>query len=735
MITPNFAQLIDVGQIRQLLEAHYRITGILSAILDADGNILAAVGWQDVCTRFHRTHPVACVRCRESDARVKRHLHDLRGDYLDYRCGNGLREAAIPIIINGEHLATLFTGQFFYEDEMPDLEFFRAQAEEFGFDTDSYLAALSRVPVLSREQIHDIMNYFCQLVKVMAEKGLKNLRLTREAAERDQAEKALQGSRDYLSKILNSIADPIFVKDREHRLVLVNDAECTLAGRSREDLIGRTDYDFFPKDQVDVFWQKDEIVFETGQENINEEEITDAQGRKRVVVTKKTLYQDLLGNRYIVGIIRDITELKQTEQALRTLNEELESRVEARTSELASLNTDLLREIDERRQTEQRLALMSFALDNVGEAAYLVDEQSRFRYVNEEASRALGYGRGELLTMSVADIDPFYPLETWSGVWRDLKLQSPVTLETEHRTIHGTRFPVEINLNYIEFDGHCYFMALTRDITERKRAEQELRSRQQKLEELNDTLEKRVEEELATNRAKDLLLIQQNRQAALGEMIDHIAHQWKQPINSVSLIVQDLESAWACDELTGEYLREAVHQTMDILDHMSQTIEVFRNFYQPDKERTAFGIGVAIDAALTFIMPSLSFHAIVVECEADHGLSAVGYHKEYSQVLLNILGNARNALIERKAADPMIRIRAFAEQGKAVVTITDNAGGIPEMILEKIFDLYVTTRRALGGSGIGLYMSKNIIEKNMGGTLSVRNVQGGAQFSIEIPLS
>jgi signal transduction histidine kinase len=116
-------------------------------------------------------------------------------------------------------------------------------------------------------------------------------------------------------------------------------------------------------------------------------------------------------------------------------------------------------------------------------------------------------------------------------------------------------------------------------------------------------------------------------------------------------------------------------------------------------------------------------------------LSAVGYPKEYAQVLLNILGNARNALMERKTADPLVTIRAFAESGKAVVTITDNAGGIPETAVDKVFELYFTTRKEFGGTGIGLYMSKNIIEKNMGGTLSVRNVDSGAQLRIEIPLS
>lgn len=614
MSNPSFVQLVDIEQIRQLLEAQYKITGILSAILDTDENILVAVGWQDICTCFHRAHPTTCARCRESDAYIKEHLHDSNIEYLDYRCRNGLRDLAVPIVIDGNHLATLFTGQFFYDDDIPDTEFFRVQAKEFGFDIDSYLAALGRVPVCSREQIHNIMNYYRNLVRVMAETGLKNLNLTREVGERKRAETELQESRDYLDRIINSIADPIFVKDREHRLVLVNDAECILAGHSREELIGRTDYDFFPKEQVDVFWEKDELVFETQRENINEEEITDAQGQKRAIITKKSLYKDLNGNKYIVGIIRDITELKQKEKELRTLNEELESRVRVRTSELAASNSDLLKEV-----------------------------------------------------------------------------------------------------------------------AERKQAEKEVARRQQLLEELNETLEKRVEEEVAKNREKDLILIQQNRQAALGEMLDHIAHQWKQPINSISLIVQDLEDTWSCGELTDDYVRESIDKTLHLLQHMAQTIDVFRDFYRPEKKETEFSISDAIDNALAFITPSLRFHMINVEFEVDPGLSAVGYPNEYAQVLLNILGNARNVLIERKVVKPLLQIRAFEECGKAVVTITDNAGGIPEMNIDRLFEPYFTTRTEVGGTGIGLYMSKNIIEKNMGGALVAVNVNGGAQFRTEIP--
>jgi PAS domain S-box-containing protein len=541
----NFIQLVDIEQIQQLLEAQHKLTGILSAILDTEENVLAAVGWQDICVQFHRSHPVTCARCRDSDAYIKAHLRDFSEGYVDYRCKNGLRDVAMPIIVGGEHLATLFTGQFFYDDEKPDVEFFRAQAKEFCFDENAYIEALARVPICTREQIHNIMEYYRNLVRIMAELGLKNLNLAQEVRNRKRAEESMKEARDYLDNIINTIADPIIVRDREHRLVLVNDAACALAGRNREEMIGRTEYYFFLKSDVDVFYEQDKIVFETERENINEEEITDAQGQKRVFLAKKNLYRDLRGERYIVGIIRDITDLKQKEQ----------------------------------------------------------------------------------------------------------------------------------------------------------------------------------------------MLVQQNRQAALGEMLDHIAHQWKQPLNSISLIIQGLELIAGDGELTNECIEETVSNIMALVDHMAQTLDVFRDFYSPEKEKTVFCIKDSIDSAIGFIAPALRLHDIGVELDVDAGVMALGYRREFAQVLLNLLGNARNALVERKIETPHLKLKAFSEGGKAVTTITDNAGGIPDPELDKIFEPYFTTRKAAGGTGLGLFMSKNIIEISMGGTLSAANVDGGAQFRIEIPTS
>ncbi len=275
---------------------------------------------------------------------------------------------------------------------------------------------------------------------------------------------------------------------------------------------------------------------------------------------------------------------------------------------------------------------------------------------------------------------------------------------------------------------------LQREISVRKRAEEQLRQKKELLEELNGTLEKRVRQEVAENRQKDIVLIQQNRQAAMGEMLDHIAHQWKQPVTSLSLIVQDVKETWSNNEMSDESVSEAVGTALSLLEHMSQTIDVFRNFYRPGKERNEFNIRDSIDQALTFIAPALKHQRIRVALDADPDMTAVGFQSEYIQVLLNILTNARDVVKTRGVDHPVVTIKAFPEGNKAVVTIMDNAGGIPDAIIGNVFDLYFSTRETGCSSGVGLYMSKNIIERNMAGILSVANAGHGAQFRIELDM-
>ena len=437
-----FGQLVDIDQVRRLLQSHHALSGMAYGVLDTDGNILIAVGWQDVCKRFHRVNPDSSGRCRESDNYIKTHLRYFERDYVEYRCGNGIIDVAMPIIISGKHLATFYAGQFFYNDDKPDTAYFRGQAEELGFDLETYLAALELVPFFSREYVRNNVLFLRDMVNVLSEMGLRNLRLANEMKERKrteerlaltafaldqvrdaaflinergcfgyvnqeacrslgysraemlgmsvldidpdyspetmshnlkrspeqgtlffetrhrardgrvfpveitsslfehagaryslalvrditkrkQAETEIRNSRDYLANIINAIADPVFVKDAEHRLVLVNNALCILTGYSREKLLGKTDYDLFPREQANLLWKIDDMVLANGEPIHNEGLITDAADQILTIVTHKSGYIDPQGNRFVVGVIRDITERKRIEKLLHEKREKL----------------------------------------------------------------------------------------------------------------------------------------------------------------------------------------------------------------------------------------------------------------------------------------------------------------------------------------------------------------------------------------------------------------------------
>jgi PAS domain S-box-containing protein len=159
----------------------------------------------------------------------------------------------------------------------------------------------------------------------------------RDVTERKRTEQALREFSNYLDKIINSAADPIFVKDRKHRWVLVNDAFCHFLGYGRDEILGRSERDLFFKMEKDTFWEREEAVFESGRESLNEDPFTDAHGVVRVAVTRAALYTDAKGDKFLVGVIRDITELKRTEEKIRQLNDDLKDRNE----ELSAINKEL----------------------------------------------------------------------------------------------------------------------------------------------------------------------------------------------------------------------------------------------------------------------------------------------------------------------------------------------------------------------------------------------------------
>ncbi len=393
----------------------------------------------------------------------------------------------------------------------------------------------------------------------------------------------------------------------------------------------------------------------------------------------------------------------------------------------------VMMDVSEKQQAEMALAkseaLLRSLFDTAAEGIWVLDQDDKTILANQSLLDMLGISERNLLFKSIDD-------------FIDEESKQRLHGQTPHSTENKDSRCGEINI--LRTNGeqrYCMFSSaplleennqiigsfiMISDITDKKRAEESLTR-------LNETLEQRIRNAVAANREKDHLLIQQSRQAAMGEMIGNIAHQWRQPLNALGLLLSNIQDAYLFKELDQQYLDAAVADGQRLIQKMSTTIDDFRNFFSPDKQPIRFNLHTLIQETLQLVDASLSSHHIVVTLHVDEEATIQGYPNEYSQVLLNIMTNAKDAIVENSVANGEIKIRLTVTGSTTVVTVTDNGKGIPGDILEKIFDPYFTTKEK--GTGIGLYMSKMIIENNMKGTLRAYNTDQGAAFSVECPIA
>jgi signal transduction histidine kinase len=250
---------------------------------------------------------------------------------------------------------------------------------------------------------------------------------------------------------------------------------------------------------------------------------------------------------------------------------------------------------------------------------------------------------------------------------------------------------------------------------------------------LTGELEVKVAERAAELREKDELLLVQGRQAAMGEMIANIAHQWRQPLNSLALIIQELSYSSDKNQLTRENVKLCTAKSMGLIQHMSKTMDNFRDFFKPDIAKSRFNVSDVISSCITIVEDRINSLNVELTLSIVSDSVVNGYQNNFAQVILNIINNACDALVERKVKEPKISITVSGDQDKSTVAISDNAGGVPPEVIDKVFDPYFTTKGSQQGTGIGLFMAKTIVEKNMGGKLTVNNNADGAEFRIEIP--
>ena len=569
---------------------------------------------------------------------------------------------------------------------------------------------------LVRDQ-HDIPAYFIAIVEDISPRKL--------------AEQELREGEEKFNKVFTLAPVGMTISTlTEGRFVEINEIGERLSGYPRNEVIGRTSAQFSIWINAEERAKVIREVLKNGVVRDREMVMQDKAGRtfwgsfSAVVI-------EIKGEKHLLSLVSDIAERKRAQEALQ--------------------------------QSEERFRLLA---DTAPIMIWETGPDARCTFLNrpflEFTGRGLDKELGEVGDGWMQGIHPDdleRCTDTFLSAFRDRRSFSMeyrlYRIAGDYAWIVTTGVPrLSPNGDLLGYIGTCF------DITERKLLKEELEDEKellaqtvaQRTEELSATVE-RLHAEISERtsmaqalqaetgerlnaqaelREHELLMLHQSRLAAMGEMIGNIAHQWRQPLNILGLHAQELLITYKRGEVTMEYLETNVKKVLETIHHMSQTIDDFRYFFRPDKEKLDFKVYEMVEKTISLLEGSLNSEQIKTSVIATGDPVLNGSPNEFCQVILNIIINARDAFVAKPVPNPMITIEINTEKERCIVVITDNAGGIPDDALGRIFDPYFTTKGPDKGTGVGLFMSKNIIEKSMGGTLSVRNVDGGAQFRIAI---
>jgi PAS domain S-box-containing protein len=531
--------------------------------------------------------------------------------------------------------------------------------------------------------------------------------------ERKRMEESLQASRDYLDKIINSIADPIFVKDRRHCWVLVNDAFCGFIGHGREELLGKSDPDFFPADQVAVFRKKDELVFTTGEEDVNEEQITNADGEIHYIVTKKTLYSDPDGDKFLVGIIRDTSKDKKIQEELR-LNYDLQATINGilRASYDNAGITEMLEKV-----IEQLLTVSWLGLETHG-AIFLIENDPHLLVLKAQK------GLPELAQAPFNAV----PIEkctcagtaSASGVFAD--------------ALEGCE---QFHYPGIQCNGHYCVPIIVGDkvIGVLNLFLKEHRQRSDRVVEFLHTIStviggvihrKRAEKEKEKFQAQ---IIQSSKMAAVGQLAAGVAHELNNPLTIIMGNAQFLMNNSACDAPT----REIMSEIESASQRCKKIIADLLNFSRmKELQFNLVDINQLVDHVLHLVEYQSDYKNIAVQKSYAAALPQIMVSASHiEQVFLNIVLNAAQAM--RNGGSLTITTALSADNKYVNVMFADSGEGVSQEKLSKIFEPFFTTKPK--GTGLGLAVSYSIVRQH-GGDIKVssKGAGQGTTFTISFPL-
>ncbi|HOW55443.1 MAG TPA: PocR ligand-binding domain-containing protein [Syntrophorhabdaceae bacterium] len=678
----RLSELLDLTIVQKMADAHYRAAGMPTGIIDAiDGSILVGSGWQDICVKFHRANPVSLKRCQESDSYIKDRL--VEGEACRYKCQNGLWDIGMPIVVAGYHLATMFLGQFFYEGEVPDREFFIRQAHELGFDIDEYLAALDRVPVFSHEKVHFILEYDKALVSFIADLAKYSLlKITADERTRENERK--------FHAIFDQSFQFLWLLSTNGKLLGANRTALKFCGVEEAHVIGRS------------FWETSWWVHSPA-----------AQEKVRLAVQKAAKGE----------LVRFEATLRTADDSLRHVDFSLKP-VTDETGEVVLLMPEG-RDITERKHAEEELRRTNRFLDsiveNIPNMIFLKDARE-FRFVrfNRAGEDLLGNSRDDLIGKNDHDFFPKQQADFFTQKDREVLRGKEIVdipeepIQTRYkgeRILHTKKVPI------LDANGEPeYLLGISEDITDLKHAETE-------------------KEKLRSQ------LLQSQKMEAIGTLAGGIAHDFNNILTTIigysSLLQMDMDEddkgRLYADQILASS-QKAANLTQGLLAFSrKQAIELKPH----DVNSIINGVTKLLKRLLTEDIDfkvTLADQQIVILCDVSR----------FDQVLINLAANARDAMpgggrlgITAKEVlldDNFIRAHGFGTPGSyALISVTDTGCGMDERTREKIFEPFFTTKEVGKGTGLGLSIVYGIVKQHNGYVNVYSEPQKGTTFNIYIP--
>ncbi len=547
--------------------------------------------------------------------------------------------------------------------------------------------------------------------------------VARDVTEWKNAETRLKRSTDYLNQLLNCIGDPIFVKDRQHRFVFANDASCAFSGTSREKMIGRSLEESLEKDSLDLIWEQEERVFETGAPDITTEELQRRDGRHHTVMVHKTLLKDADGNQQLVGVIRDITDRKRFE--------------------------------DELRESEARL---SSVINAAQDGIIMLGEDGLVTLFSPAAERITGYAADEIIGKDLHNIlvpPALHPVFAPAfATWRQTGSGNAIgrTVEVPCVRKDKTEISIELSLSSIQRKGHWISVGIIRDITERKKIQAErdgieIQLRQaQKLEAIGQ-LAAGIAHEIntPTQYVGDNTRFLKDAFADMKKVLENYSRLLKaNREESVDpKLLDEIEAAVAAADL--DYLTEetpkAISQSIEGLDRITTIVRAMKEFSHPGgEEKQSIDLNHAIENTLTVCRNEWKYVAEMA-LDLDPLLPMVPcLPGDVNQVILNLVVNAAHAIAEAtnggEQGKGLIGVATRHDNNWIEIRISDTGTGIPEKNRAKIFTPFFTTKGVGKGTGQGLAISHSVVVGKHGGKLGFETEVGkGTTFIIRLPLS